>query len=56
MYLICIYIYIYIIYIYIYIYIGGSLRLPTPPNTDPSRISATIRDIKKLYIHELFII
>ena len=49
MYLIC-------IYIYIYIYIGDSLRLPTPPNTDPSRISATIRDIKKLYIHELFII
>ena len=25
-------------------------------NTDPSRISLTIRDINKLYIHELLVI
>ena len=30
--------------------------LPTPHNTDPSRISVTIRDIKKSYIHEMLVI
>ena len=40
------------IYIYIYIYkVGESIRLPTP-----YRISVTIIDIKKLYIHELLVI
>ena len=27
-----------------------------PPNTDPSRISVTMRDIKKVYIHEMLVI
>ena len=26
------------------------------PITDPSRISVTIRDIKKLYLHELLVL
>ena len=50
-----IYIYIYIIYVHI-LYRGRSpitdpLLIPTP-----YRISVTIRDIKKLYLHEMLVI
>ena len=42
---------LYSVHCKMYIVYRGSLRLPTLSNTDPSRISITIRDIKKLYIH-----
>ena len=35
---------------------GKSPITDPPPNTDPSRISVTIRDIKKLYRHALLAI
>ena len=38
------------------ILVGETPRLPTPPNTDPYRISVNIRVTNKLYIHELLVI